>query len=332
MSHCSIQHNLPYHRITASTSAAIGWVSAHLDRFSPFDEHDAYCPTRTKPFIELAIMLSVYAAATTDARSPIVRRAATLFQNVSKRADFTDWIIRLPAEIVNYAELCAAVNELGGNSRELRERLQSAVDMGILFQVERLPHRQIELRAALDWAGVTHSLPPLADLCAKTILGQPLFAPLLSDSAIYAITHVIIFASRFGLVQSALPAWLRSETIRTLLSDLIVVASQERNWDLLGELFLCWDSMRFEHNGVTVAGWESFLEICRPDGAVPPRSVRDEKETTKDAGEISDFDHVYHTTLVAALAGVVFMHRARSSQSASLDIPEESREVKVNQM
>src|SRR5664279_3477290 len=120
MSHYSNQPNFPYHRIATSTSAAIGWVFSHLDRFSPFDEQDTYSPPRMKAFIELAIMLSVYAAATRDATSPIIRSAARLFQAVSRRPDFTDWIIRRPAEIVNYAEFCAAVDELECDSRELR--------------------------------------------------------------------------------------------------------------------------------------------------------------------------------------------------------------------
>jgi hypothetical protein len=316
--------NPPYFRddrIASSTSLAIGWVSRHLDRFSPFDEHNIYCPPRTKPFIELAIMLGVHVAATGDATSPFVRNAAQLLQSVSRRPDFTHWMVRLPAEFVNYAELCAAINELGGDARELRQQLQQAVDMGVLAQIERLPHRQVELRAALDWAGIRHSLPPVEDLCVETILGQPLSAPLLSDYAIYAITHVIIFACRFGLLQGALPGWLRSATIRALLSDLIVVTSQERNWDLLGELLLCWESIGFPQNSLSVAGWESFLEVFRGDGAVPPSGAGDQQELSPDTeglntAESSDFDRVYHTTLVAVLAGTVFLGRSRSGASS----------------
>jgi hypothetical protein len=306
--------------VASSTSLAVGWVSRHLHRFSAFDEHDTYCPPRTKPFIELAIMLGVHAAATGDETSPLVRNAMQLLQSVSRRPDFTHWIVRLPAEFVNYAELCAAINELGGDERELRQHLQQAVDMGVLAQIERLPHRQVELRAALDWAGIKHSLPPVEDLCAETILGQPLSAPLLSDYAIYAITHVIIFACRFGLLRDALPGWMRSATIKTLLSDLIVVTSQERNWDLLGELLLCWESIGFPRNRLSVAGWESFLDVFRPDGAVPPSGPGHDEELSQhieeqNTGETSDFDRVYHTTLVAVLAGTVFLSRSRPGAS-----------------
>jgi hypothetical protein len=309
----------------SSTDLSIDWISYRLDRFTPFDDEDMYRPSRTKPFIELAIMFAVYAAATGDTTSPAVQKAAQLFQAASNRADYTDWALRFPAELVNYAELCAAVHELGGDAGELRYRLQSAVDAGAPSQIERLPHRLLELRAALDWAGVMHSLPSMADICAQTILGGALSAYLLSDSAIYAITHVIIFGSRFGLRQEALPEWLRSTPVRRLLCDLLVVASQARNWDLLGELLLCWDCIGFEHDLVTTAGWASFREAFRADGAVlpsPEKGVEGEIKTdgkaAKYADEASDFDLVYHTTLVAVLAGTVRLYRSRPDISNAL--------------
>jgi len=318
------QPNIPDHRIAPSVALAIDWVFHRLNRFTPFDDDDIYRPSRTKPFIELAIMFAVYAAVTGDTASPTVQSAAQLFQAASKRADFTDWTLRLPAELVNYAEVCAAVDELGGDAGELRHRLQSAVDAGAIFQVERLPHRLLELRAALDWAGVVHPLPPTSDICSQTILGKALSASLLSDSAIYAITHVILFGSRFGLMQGALPDWSRSAPVRDLLCDLLVVTSQARNWDLLGELLLCWDCIGFKHDLVTTAGWASFLDAFRADGAVLPSPAKgvDGKAKLEDiqvehGDETSDFDHVYHTTLVAVLAGTVFLNRSRLHVSAA---------------
>jgi len=301
-------------RIGRSVSRAMDWVHNQLPRFAPFDATNLYSPARTKPFIELSIMLAVYVAITGDIASPPIESAARLIQDVSKRADFTDWIIRFPAELVNYAELCSAVDQLGGDAGELKHRLQLAVDVGALSQVERLPHRLLELRAALDWAGVAHSLPPIGEMCAQTILGNALSAPLLSDSSIYAITHVILFGSRFTLMRGDLPPWFRAEPVRSLLSDLLVVTSQSRNWDLLGELLLCWDCIGFEHNLVTAAGWASFLDSFRADGAVPPNGVgkKIEREAmlAEHADNETDFKHVYHTTLVAILAGTVSLNQS----------------------
>ena len=315
-----LQSFIPRDGIASSVSLAMNWVLNHLDRFNPFDDADMYSPSRQKPFIELAIMLAVYAAITRDSASPMLRSAAALLKSASNRADFTDWTLRFPEEIVNYAELCAAVDELGGDAKELRHRIQSAVDAGALFQIERLPHRLLELRCALDWARVVHSLPPIGDICAQTILGRVPSAPLVCNPAIYAITHVIIFGSRFGLTQCALPAWFRSAPVRTLLCDLLVVTGQSRNWDLLGELLLSWDCIGFEHDLITAAGWASFLDAFRADGAVLPKHL-DGKDTPgglvdQPAEEASDFNRVYHTTLVAILAGIVLLNRPPSTRSA----------------
>lgn len=301
-----------YRRIDASLSAALGWISDHFDSFSPFDEHDTYSSTRMKPFIELALLFGIYAAAGGDTGTPLARRVANLLREVSHRADFMDWVIRRPEEIVNYAELCAAMQELGVESQAIRASLQSAVDFGILAQVERLPHRKVEIRATLDWAGVIHSLPPIADLCTETILGQRISAPLLSDHAFYAITHVILFACRFGVLRSALPTWLSSRKVSTLLSDLIVISAQERNWDLLGELILSWDSLGFPDTGIATAGWESFLGAQRPDGAFPASSKISVRDIAIGADEILKFEDLYHTTLVGALAGTVHLRELQS--------------------
>ena len=307
-----------YEAADFSADAPLDWIAAHLDLFSPFDEEDTYSPSRTKPFIELAIMAAVYVATTGDTASPAVRRAGRLFQAASERADYIDWALRFPAELVNYAELCAAVHEFGADDEELRRRLQSAVDAGAPDQVERLPHRLLELRVALDWAGIRHALPSVADICEQTVLGRPLSVHLLPDSTVYAITHVILFGSRFGTRPQDLPGWLRSAGVRRLLCDLLVTTGQSRNWDLLGELLLCWDCLEFRHNLITTAAWTAFRGARRADGAVPPRPASTADRGSVPTGtaadgvaDLADFNRVYHTTLVAVLAETV-----RSSTSA----------------
>ena len=312
------------------------WVCQRLGSFTPFDEDNIYRPARTKPFTELAIMFAVHAATTGDTTSAHAQSAARLFQAATERADFTDWSVRFPADIVNYAELCAAVDELGGDARQLRHRLQAAVDAGALHQVERLPHRLVELRAALDWAGIAHSLPSTEDICAQTLLAEAVSASLLPDASIYAVTHVLIFASRFGLRRADLPDWLRSDSVRTLLLDLLIVTSQARNWDLLGELLLCWDCIGFPHDPVTTAGWASFLDAGHPDGAVLPRdpggmagAATGKAGLVTNAADAPAFKVAYHTTLVAILAGTVTLNRSRDGASHVSGSVSAHREVTV---
>jgi hypothetical protein len=97
----------------------------------------------------------------------------------------------------------------------------------------------------------------------------------------------------------------------------LVVTCQERNWDLLGELLLCWDCMGFEPSSLTTAAWASFLDAFQADGAVLPRPLKVNDGESEPGGTVdthvdkaSDFDFVYHTTLVAALAGLVRLQRS----------------------
>jgi hypothetical protein len=302
-------------RIAHSVLMALGWVFSRLESFSPFDE-DVYDPSRMKKFSEFALMLAVYVGLTGNRESGGVRRGIELVQDACGRADFSDWTMRAPAAIVNYAELCAVIIELGGDAQDLRLKVQSAVDAAAVSHIERVPYRLLEMRVALDWAGIKHSLPSARDLYSDTILGRPLLTPMLASEGIYAITHVILFGSRFGLTQSSLPASLQPGRIRAVLCDLLVVTCQESNWDLLGELLLCWDCMGFEPSPLTSAAWASFLGAFRADGSVPPHPLNVKPKTppsgTTDSSEdgVSDFGTVYHTTLVAILAGSVRLSRS----------------------
>lgn len=306
-------------RIAHSVLMALRWVFNRLERFSPFDD-DSYSLPRMKAFSEFGLMLAVYVGLTGDRESSGVKRGINLVQDACSRADFSDWAMRLPAALVNYAELCAVVNELGCDAQDLRRKVQSAVEVGAISHVERVPYRLLEMRVALDWAGIKHSMPSARNLYADTILGAPLLTPLLANEAIYAITHVILFSSRFGLTRSSLPASFQPDHIRTILCDLLIVTCQESNWDLLGELLLCWDCMGFAPSPLTSAAWGSFLDAFRADGAVLPHPLDVKAEaprrgTTDNSSEdeLSDFDSVYHTTLVAILAGSSRLYRSASA-------------------
>lgn len=312
-----------YQDTRQSVDAAVEWAFSHIERFSPFDESDCYDPSRLKVFVEFSIMLATYLKLTQDRQPADNWRAVKLVRSVCKRADFTDRTIRSPEILVEFAELCGVLRELGFQDLELRRRIQSAVDAGLVEQIERLPHRLLEVRVSLDWAGAVYSLPPMGELISETILGRPLCTPLLSREAVYAVTHVVMFATRFGLRQWSLPPQVPITRTRAVLCDLIVIACQDTDWDLLGELLLCWDCLGFEPSPLTAAAWVSFLSARQDDGTFLPRPLGPGGVTetnSKDgstsnqpvderASKADDFDLVYHTTLVAILAGTVRIHR-----------------------
>ena len=83
---------------------------------------------------------------------------------------------------------------------------------------------------------------------------------------------------------------------------------------------------RLEHDLITNAGWVTFLDAFRSDGAVSPGrakgvngKTKPEGTLTEQADEASDFSHVYHTTLVAVMAGTVLLNRSRFHVSTAAD-------------
>jgi hypothetical protein len=157
-------------------------------------------------------------------------RAVELLLKASARPDFTDWIVRAPDILVQYVQICAALRTLGYDSPELKQRIQSAVDAGLVEQLERFPHRSLELRLSLDWAGVTHSMPAAEKLIGTSILSGPLCAPLLSRDTIYAITHVIMFSARFGISPCSLAPDVSMDRVREVICDLLVAGCQDADW------------------------------------------------------------------------------------------------------
>lgn len=311
--------------VQEAVDSAVDWVFARLDRFSPFDDSDAYVPSRLKSFAEFAIMLAPLTALVSPPAS-IKSHAIELLDKASARPEFTDWIIRAPDILVQYVQICAALRVLGFDSPELRCRIQSAVDAGSVEQLERVPHRSLELSLSLDWAGIAHSMQSAEELVEMSILSAALRAPLLSRDTVYAITHVIMFCARFGLNPCSLGPKISIDRVRELICDLLVAACQDDDWDVLGELLLCWDCLGFAPTPVTAAAWNTFLSARTPNGSFLGRPPK-ENPKSADGGTAADgapdvasagkpaedqaFDDVYHTTLVAILAGSLHLHRAQ---------------------
>jgi hypothetical protein len=300
-----------------ANAAPMDWVLDNISSFAPFDENGPYSAVRTKAFTELAVLVAVRLSVAGAGAQPGIGAAVDLLERAGKRPDFTDWMRRCPLDLVNFAELCAALHAAGRDTAALRRQLQSAVDAGMVDQVERMPHRLVELRCALDWVGIRHSLPSMAFLVERTILSSIPTPALLTKADLYALTHVVLFASRFGLDRGGLPVPMRGERSRSLLSDLLVVTAQAQNWDIFGELLLCWDCVGLAHDTFVDAAWNSFRDAFRPDGAVLPTLDESGDEAVRDSltpllnGARTDFDAVYHTTLVAALAEIVAAGRSR---------------------
>lgn len=288
--------------------AAAGWAFANQDRFSPFDESDTYIPSRLKAFVEFAIMTAAYDAYCPSTRDAQCGAAVDLIAACAERDDFTDWLFRRPEIVVEFAEVLGSLHELRRESPRLLHKLRSAIIVDALSHVERVPHRVLEVALVNEWANLDLlQMPRLETLVEVTILAAKLRTPWIGREAAYAITHVIMFIYRFGLVRSRLALSLPTVDLRRLLTDLLVINSAEGDWDLLGEVLLCWKCLGLPPTPLTFAAWQCFLNAQQTDGSFLPSR---DAATTDDGERNPSGDNVqlrYHTTFVAVLAGTAWL-------------------------
>jgi hypothetical protein len=293
-------------RIQASNTAAAAWAFGNRDRFSPFDETDTYRPARLKAFVEFAIMTAAYAVNWPRKRDAQYEPTVDLIAAAAERDDFTDWLFRRPEIIVEFAEVLGSLRELGRESPQLLNKLRSASIVEALNHVERVPHRALEVALVNEWAelGLLEA-SPLETLIEGTILGTKLRSPWIGREAAYAVTHVIMFIFRFGLFRSRPGVSLPTLDLGPLLTDLLVINAAEGDWDLLGEILLCWKCLGLPSTRLTSAAWACFLSAQKADGSfLPNRASGDEGEQHRAA---DDVELRYHTTFVAVLAGTAWL-------------------------
>jgi hypothetical protein len=313
-------------KVEVMVDRALGWIVSQLAEFDPFRDGRPFEIRHAQKLAELATMMHGYVGLTGDAESPEMRRILGLVRSTRQSRELCDRVLRAPGELVLYAILYVVLRARGEDDLAQREILQRAVDAGLLEQSERVVHRQMDVSLHLEWGGFRHNWPSLEELCAASILGKvprPLF---LDENAVYAITHVVMFLYGFGLRRTGAAASLETEAVRDMLSSLLVVSCQERHWDLLAELLLCWDCIAFEPTPVYERAWRALLGTQKEDGAVPgPESALVDGQPVN-----GYFAHHYHTTLVSILAGALHLRRpgarieARPASSAhrSSDTPD----------
>jgi hypothetical protein len=220
--------------------------------------------------------------------------------------------MRSPAAFLQHLHLYTAYRTAVGESRVQRALIQRALDNGFDQFIERPPYRLLELRMCLDWLGLEHDGPSWASLLERSTLARLPSALHIRVDDMYALTHVLMFATRVGL---ELPFRLtpgQVARLEPLLSDLIVAMCQEGHWDLLGELLICWDCLHLPHSLIVRRAWEALLRMQADDGSFPPTGARDDHDADPAVSDAARRQRVtlrYHTTLVAVIAGCIRQRR-----------------------
>jgi len=280
---------------------ALAWLERHLDYFDPFKDGElsGLCEI---PLAELGILT----LAAVRCSEPVDGTAVSAFVDALEEAyrdpRYEERPFREPETLVSHLIVAAALVHAGRlDPSSYRKAVARLVGASTLTAPSLPPHRMMELRHALDLAGVEHPLPSYRALFLDTLPARrinPIFA---AASEAYVVTHVLFYAADLGYRR---PAGLTErDRIRLgrLVTQLLGMYIVARNWDLTAELILSARCLDTTTPFVDV-GWECIAAAQRSDGAVPgPRNrPSDDKPLTPD----EDVATCYHTTLVSSLAAL----------------------------
>ena len=305
----------------AVATRALDWTDQHLDLFDLFDGARAFEMKRGQRVGELAILVHVMHAVRGEHLSPRFLRMVTLLKRIRDHAEFGDRVMRSPVEFVLFAEVYARLHAVGHDDCRMRQLVTRAVSGNLLDQSERVPHRLMDIRACLDLADIECSLPTLEALLEHSILAANPKAILMGEDDLYALTHVLMFLCCFGTRRDCRLSIDRRESLAALLGGLLSVAALDRHWDLLAELLICWKGMDLDTHPIVDGAWEALAAAQNEDGSIPGPKWLQEHQAGSGSVEPGSpsreeiFNHHYHTTLVSALAGMLWAARPGPDRS-----------------
>jgi hypothetical protein len=277
----------------AVETACWGWLRANLGWFHPAaaGRLPRFADFPEGPAIELLMLCRRGHAAAAECL-PFLHAALTTPGSEER-------MYRQPGLFRYHALRYALLNATGCRVPSPIARL-AALGFGADLTHERTPQTLLELRYALDLAGVAHPFGPLDAQVRGTLLGRPLDWAQLTDQELYALTHAVLYATDFG--SRPAPSWLDSRTIELLLACVL----RSGNLDLTGEFLLCLSATeraprraRSAAAGVVRRAWGQLAARQLDSGAVPGPAFDPARAS---GGDAYLFATSYHTTITTALA------------------------------
>jgi hypothetical protein len=306
-------------RVDAFIQKAMGWMDVHLEEFDPFSAGQPFEIRLGQRVGEFAILLHSYVALTGRAGDRVTLRMSETLARIQRNPEFAARLIRSPLEFILFAEVYANLRAVGRDDPQAHALIQRVLDAGFLEQTERFPNRMMDIRACLDMGGFASDYPQLPALYERSILAARIDPLLLSQDDLYAITHVLMFLYGFGTRRDYSVPDHSLADLQSLLSGLIVLVAQERHWDLMAELLICWECVGLAPSEISERAWAELEKLQDSDGAIPgPEwAARLHAELSEPADRDTYFSHHYHTTLVSVIAACLRSRRLKERATRS---------------
>ncbi|GFH34467.1 hypothetical protein SCWH03_06810 [Streptomyces pacificus] len=284
---------------------AVAWLAARRAMLDPRGARPDRVLFARKALIETAFLAGLRARLD-DA--PLTGDYAAILEQVedaARQPSYREMTARDETALLLYAGTYAALRLCGRDAPEFGRVIRQAVAGGYAAAFERVPYRQLDLLHTLYLCGIEHDPSSMDAVLPFTLLCRRPNVLKLTDRDVYAVTHTLFYATDFGLREPAWPSGFCPGEGVELLEALLVLAEARANADLVGELLCCLYCLGVADSHATDRAW-SFLESVQEDNgrvAGPEGILHPEAEAME-----ADFRHWaegYHTTVVAALAGLL---------------------------
>jgi len=221
-----------------------------------------------------------------------------------------------PTLALDYALAHLCLNNLGYRDERLNVLLRQSIGSQAAMGRERLPHRMLEQQWITELLNAdetsqntiaNHNSATHLENCAssavsvKTVLDEPMDLLHGSREDIYAFTHALMYATRFGTAPEQLP---RPKNVILLEAEAALARClDDCDYDLAGELLLAWPLTDGTWSPTAIFAFRVLAQIEDEAGFLPTPNTR-----TKRADVLQGKDRTlyllataYHTAYVMGL-------------------------------
>jgi len=292
----------------AVETRAVAWLAARRALTDPGSAQSDRVMFTRKALLETAFLVGLRARLDPDPLDGDYASLMRQVQDIASRPSYRELIARDEAALLLYAGTYAALRLCGHDDPTFRHLIQQASTGGYATVFERIPYRQLDLLHTLEMCQIGNSLPTVDQVLPLTLLCNRPNVIKLADRDVYAITHTIFYATDFGLRQPRWPAGTGVGDIVELLEALLVLTRARKDADLVGEVLCCLLCLGVKEGDSVDQAWDFLASVQEKDGRVdgPPGIVH--TQITEGDSDYHSWATGYHTTIVAALAGI--LHRS----------------------
>lgn len=285
-------------------SSALNWLVGNVGYFDPFPLSAPPNEQSQTSLSELALLIYQLGRRLGFKHDVRVVRCLDLIEQVYRDPLLHEFPFRYePRAFIGHLIIWCVLQSRNSEAIVPRWRLQKLLDTEKVLADTQEPYRILELKYFVKASELRCNFPSENEIFSHTLLGKHPHVIPTDESAIYAITHTLFYATDFGLAQPDYLFGSRHASILELVQILLRVVLDAKHWDLVGELIICHRCLDQTEVPLLTEAWDALSRIQNKDGMLSSTSEYVGYSLSSDLQKQSAFRRFYHRTLVAVMAG-----------------------------